>query len=304
MGTTARNTDLNLLHALDVLLDECSVTAAADRLELSAPAMSRTLARIRTAFCDPILVRSGRAMVPTPRALAVHAEVKALLDRSRALFAEGGAVDTARLTQTFTVVASDLLSLTLATRLLPRLRESAPGVTVVLLSEGRHQDDRVLREGRADLEVRVIADPAPETRVELLLVDEMVIVVRSGHPLTAGPLTPAALAGALHVTTSRRGRLRGPLDDALAAVGLHRRVVTALPTFGSALHLVADSDLVGLAPAHTGLPLITTLGLAALPSPLPLPPIEISMGWHPRHDSDPAQLWFREQVRTALRDHT
>jgi len=299
MGAMTRDIDLNLLVALDALLDECSVTAAADRLGLSAPAMSRTLARIRTAFSDPILVRSGRSMVPTPRAEAVHQEVKALLDRSRALFAEGRPVDAAQLEQTFTIVANDLLSIAVATRLLPRLQESAPGVTVVLLSEGHH-DDLVLRDGTADLEIRVITTPAPETHVETLLADEMVTVVRRGHPLTRSPLTPAALAGALHVTTSRRGRLRGPLDEALEARGLRRRVVAAMPTFAAALHLVAASDLVGQAPARTGAPLIAALGLAALPIPLRLPPIEISMGWHPRHDNDPAQRWFREQVRAAL----
>ncbi|MER8186726.1 LysR family transcriptional regulator [Kitasatospora sp. NPDC094015] len=302
MGATARDLDLNLLVALDALLDECSVTAAADRLGLSAPAMSRTLARIRTAFGDPILVRSGRSMVATPRAQAVHPEVKAVLDRSRALFAEGRALEAARLEQTFTLVANDLLATTLATRLLPRLQAQAPGVAVVLLPEGRRHDGLVLRDGRADLEVRVITAPAPETRVEPLLADEMVTVVRAGHPLTRGPLTPAALAGALHVTTSRRGRLRGPLDDALEAVGLRRRVVAAMPTFAAALHLVATSDLVAQVPARIGAPVIAPLGLAVLPIPLRLPPIEISMGWHPRHDNDPAQRWFRDQVRTALTD--
>ncbi|WP_033211676.1 LysR family transcriptional regulator [Kitasatospora phosalacinea] len=300
MGATARDVDLNLLTALDVLLDECSVSAAADRLGLSAPAMSRTLARIRTAFADPILVRSGQSMVPTPRAEAVHAEVKAVLERSRALFARDRPVDPARLERTFTVVANDLLAGALADRLLPRLRRSAPEVTVVLLSEGPYPDESVLREGKADLEVRVITSPAPETRVEPLLVDEMATAVRPGHPLTRGPLTPAALAGALHVVPSRRGRLRGPLDDALEAVGLRRRVVAAMPGFAAALQLVVGSDLVSQVPARTGAPLVAALGLTVLPIPLPLPPIDISMGWHPRHDNDPAQHWFRHEVRSAL----
>lgn len=297
-----RDMDLNLLVSLDALLDECSVTAAADRLGLSAPAMSRTLARIRTAFSDPILVRSGRSMVPTPRAEAVHREVKALLDRSRALFAEGRPVDAARLEQTFTIVANDLPSTALATRLLPRLQLSAPGVTVVLLPESHHPDDLVLRDGTADLEIRIITAPPPETLVETLFTDEMVAVVRRGHPLAGKPLTPAAFAGAPHVLTSRRGRLRGPLDEALEAKGLRRRVVAALPTFAAALQLVAASDLMGQTLARTGAPLITALGLEVLHIPLRLAPIEISMGWHPRHDNDPAHRWFREQVRAALGD--
>jgi DNA-binding transcriptional LysR family regulator len=215
----SRPMDLNLLLALDALLDEESVTAAADRLGLSAPAMSRTLTRIRTAFGDPILVRSGRTMVATPRAQAIHAEVKALLDRSRALFAEGRPVDEAQLHQVFTVLASDYFPVHLATRLLPRLQSYAPGVSVAFSPEGQHLG-QPLRDGTADLELGVISAPNPETRVEPLYTDHMLVVVRRGHPLTEAPLTPAALARALHITTSRRGRLTGPLDEALAARGL------------------------------------------------------------------------------------
>lgn len=293
------STDLNLLVALDALLDEQSVTAAADRLGLSAPAMSRTLARIRDAFGDPILVRSGRGMQPTPRAEALQAEVKAVLDRSRALFAEGRPVDPGSLRQTFTVIASDYFPLHLAGRLLPRLRQSAPGVSFVLRPEGQHLG-QPLRDGAADLEIGVLADANPETRVELLYTDHMLAVVRQGHPLAEGPLTPATFAGAAHVTTSRRGRLHGPVDEALAAKGLSRRVVAAMPTFTSTLLLIAGSDLVGLAPARVGAALADSLGLTTLPVPLRLPPAPISMGWHPRHDSDPAQRWFRDQVRSAF----
>ena len=295
----SREMDLNLLLALDALLDEESVSAAADRLGLSAPAMSRTLTRIRAAFGDPILVRSGRSMVATPRARALHPEVKVLLDRSRALFAEGRPVDEARLQQVFTVMASDYFPARLATQLLPRLQRTAPGVSLVFIPEGQHLG-QPLRDGLADLELGVITDPNPETRVELLYTDRMLAVVRRGHPLTEAPLTPAALARALHVTTSRRGRLTGPLDEALAAKGLRRRVVAAMPTFTSTLLLVAASDLVALGPARSCTPLAGSLGLAALPVPVGLPALEISMGWHPRHDNDPAQQWFREQIRSAL----
>jgi len=299
----SRPMDLNLLLALDALLDEESVTAAADRLGLSAPAMSRTLTRIRTAFGDPILVRSGRTMVATPRAQAIHAEVKALLDRSRALFAEGRPVDEAQLYQVFTVLASDYFPVHLATRLLPRLQSYAPGVSVAFSPEGQHLG-QPLRDGTADLELGVISAPNPETRVEPLYTDHMLVVVRRGHPLTEAPLTPAALARALHITTSRRGRLTGPLDEALAARGLRRRVVAAMPTFTSTLLLVAASDLVALGPAQNCADLAATLGLATLAVPVALPPVEISLGWHPRHDNDPAQQWFREQVRSVLTAQT
>ena len=294
-----RDIDLNLLVALDVLLAERSVSAAADRLGLSAPAMSRTLGRIRVALGDPILVRSGRAMVPTPRALEIHAEVGALLDRAGALFAGDGPLDPSGLDRSFTVIAGDLIAASLTARLLPRLREAAPGVRLVLLPEG-HTSLPVLRDGAADVELGVITAPQPETRVELLFTDVMVSVVRPGHPLTVGSPTPGSFARADHVTTSRRGRLRGPVDDALEARGLRRRVVAALPTHAGTALLVAGSDLVGLATERLGAPLIRAFGLVSVPVPLPLPPLDISMAWHPRHEADPAHRWFRAQVRAAL----
>lgn len=295
-----RDIDLNVLVALDALLDEQSVSAAADRLGLSAPAMSRTLSRIRAAFGDPILVRSGRAMVPTPRALALHDEVKAVLERSRALFETGRTIDPADLDQRFTVVATDLMATILAARLLPDLRAQAPGVTLILLPESHHQDDHLLRDGTVDLDIRVMTDPAPETRVEPLLTDDMVAVVRRGHPLADRPLTPAALASGQHIVVSRRGRTRGPIDDALEARGLRRRVVATMPAFSAVLHTVAGSDLVGQTLARVGAPMIEALDLIALPIPLDVPPVTVSMGWHPRFDNDPAQRWFRDRVRAAF----
>src|ERR1051326_6819654 len=177
-----RDVDLNILIALDALLDEQSVSAAADRLGLSAPAMSRTLSRIRAAFGDPILVRSGRAMVPTPRALALHDEVKAVLERSRALFETGRTIDPADLDQRFTVVPTHLMATILAAPRVPHLLAQAPGVTLVLLPESPHQDDHLLRDGTVDLDIRVMTDPAPETRVEPLLPAALVAAVRRRPP--------------------------------------------------------------------------------------------------------------------------
>lgn len=197
------------------------------------------------------------------------------------------------------MIAGDLVSISLTTRLLPRLRAAAPGVRVVLMPEG-HTTIPVLRDGSADVELGVITDPQPETRVEVLFSDTMYAIVRSGHPLAGGDPTIAAFARAEHVTTSRRGRLRGPVDDALEARGSRRRVVAALPTHAGTAVLVASSDLVGMVTERLGAPLIQAFGLALVRIPVPLPEIEISMAWHPRHDADPAHRWFRAQIRAAM----
>ncbi|MEV0848256.1 LysR family transcriptional regulator [Streptomyces sp. NPDC049954] len=293
--THSSSLDLNLLLALDVLLEESSVTGAAERLHLSEPAMSRTLGRIRKALGDPVLVRAGRSMVPTPRALAMRGEVRAVVERARGIFLAREGVDPSSLERTFTVIAADALTAVLGGPLLRRLAGEAPGVRLRFLAE-THSDAPVLREGRADLEVGVIDSRSPEVRVEPLYRDRMVGVVREGHPLLDGRVTARRFAAADHLISSRRGRLHGPVDAALAELGLSRRVVGSVGTFPASLHLLADSDLVGLATAGAAR-LPHRLGLRIFEVPLDLPPLDMALAWHPRHEADPAHRWLRELVR-------
>lgn len=190
MRVTQSGLDLNLLVALDVLLEESSVSRAAARLHLSEPAMSRTLGRIRKALGDPVLVRAGRAMVPTPHALAVHGEVRAVVERARALFLTGGQVDLPTLTRTFTVLAHDAFAATFGATLFSRVAKEAPGVRLRFLSES-HVDVPALREGIADLELGVVDSRSPEVRVEHLFDEHMMGVARAGHPLLRGRITRA-----------------------------------------------------------------------------------------------------------------
>ncbi|MFJ2767427.1 LysR family transcriptional regulator [Streptomyces sp. NPDC087300] len=287
--------DLNLLVALDVLLDEQSVSGAARRLHLSEPAMSRTLGRIRKALGDPVLVRAGRQMVPTPHALAVRAEVGAVVERARALFAGPGAVDLRTVSRTLTILGSDAFAAAYAPGLFARAADEAPGVRLRFLGES-HLDAPVLRQGTADLEVGVIDTVAPEVRVEHFREDRMLGVVRPGHPLLKGKLTPRRLADASHLTVSRRGRLAGPLDAALAELGLARRVVGSVATFSSSVFVLRRTDLVGLTTSWAH-PLAKEVGLIAFDIPLDLPPLPLGMAWHPRHDADPAHAWLRGCVR-------
>ncbi|MER5259893.1 MULTISPECIES: LysR family transcriptional regulator [unclassified Streptomyces] len=295
-----RGLDLNLLLALDVLLDEESVSGAARRLHLSEPAMSRTLGRIRKALGDPVLVRAGRRMVPTPHALAVRAEVSAVVERARGLFAGPGATDLRTVSRTLAVLGHDAIAAAYGPALFARAAAEAPGVRIRFLGESQG-DAPMLREGTADLELGVIDTVAPEVRVERLRDDRMLGVVRPGHPLLRGELTPERFAGADHVTVSRRGRLRGPLDTALGELGLTRRVVGSVGTYPASFFMLLSTDLVGLAISWAK-PLTDTLGLVTFDIPLGLPRLELGMAWHPRHDADPAHAWLRGCVRDLLRE--
>ncbi|MFF5078646.1 LysR family transcriptional regulator [Actinoplanes sp. NPDC000266] len=293
--------DLNLLVALDALLEEGSVGGAARRLHLSEPATSRALGRIRAATGDPILVRSGRSMVPTPRAQAIRTEVHALVERAQALFTPPGAPDLSTLERAFTLLASDV-AISIGPALLARVRAEAPHVALRFLGEGSGTEGSELRDGVADLDIGVAGRTPPEIRVEPLLTDHVVAVVRPGHPLAPGPLTRERFAAAEHVSASRRGHLTGPVDDDLAAHGLRRSVAMAVPTFSAAMFVVARTDLVGLMPRRLGGDTIAALGLVALDPPMDLPPIPISMSWHQRYDADGEHGWLRDRVRKTVSD--
>ncbi|WP_225825096.1 LysR family transcriptional regulator [Streptomyces naphthomycinicus] len=297
--TQSTGLDLNLLVALDVLLEEQSVRGAARRLHLSEPAMSRTLGRIRKALGDPVLVRAGRRMVPTPRALAVRAEVSAVVERARALFAPGRDADLRTVTRTLTILGHDAIAATHGAALFARAAREAPGIRLRFLSES-HVDAPFLRQGTVDLEIGVIDSAAPEVRVESVYEDRMLGVVRAGHPLLRGELTPERFAAeAGHLIVSRRGRQYGPIDDALAELGLERRVVGTVGTYPASLFVLRETDLVGLV-SKWGRPLADTLGLVTFEIPLRLPAVKLGFAWHPRHDADPAHAWLRGCVRELM----
>jgi DNA-binding transcriptional LysR family regulator len=293
--------DLNLLVALDALLEEGSVGGAARRLHLSEPATSRALGRIRAVIGDPILVRSGRSMVLTPRAHEIRTEVHALVERTRAVFTPPGPPDLALLTRTFSIIGEDV-AISVGPGLLARLRASAPGVSLRFLGEPPSPDGLQLRDGVADLDIGVVDGPPPEIRVEPLFTDRVVAVVRPGHPLTSGgALTLERFAAAVHVSASRRGHMTGPIDEVLAGFGLSRVVALAVPTFAASMLVVARTDLVGLMPFTMGQETIASLGLVALEAPMELPPISLAMAWHQRYDADGAHSWLRAGVRETVR---
>lgn len=291
--------DLNLLTALDALLEEGSVAGAAERLHLSQPAMSRTLGRIRRVTGDRILVRTGRTMTPTPYALAVRAEVHDLVQRTHAVLAPERDLDLGTLERTFTLRFHDAVTIAIGPGLLAAVRAQAPGVGLRFLAEAS-TDTNELRHGRVDLEVGSAEPALPEIRSETVGHDRLVVAVRPDHPCAHGELTVERYARAHHVTVSRRGRLRDPIDDALEARGVRRRVVAAAPTSTAALQFVSQSDIVVAVPERMCGPTVRALGLRTLPVPLDLPSVPGVQAWHQRYDGDRAHAWLRGQVREVL----
>ncbi|HEY0140435.1 MAG TPA: LysR family transcriptional regulator [Thermoanaerobaculia bacterium] len=287
--------DLNLLVTLDVLLAEGNVARAARRLRLSPSAMSRALARLRETTGDPLLVRAGRGLVPTPRAIELRERVSQLVQETEAVLRPAGKPDLQQLARTFTLRTSDGFVENFGPALIARAAEEAPGVRLRFLQK-LDKDSTLLRDGTVDLETAVVGNTiGPEVRAQALFRDRFIGVVRSGHPLSEGEITPARYAAGRHLLVSRDGLERGAIDEALQPLGLEREIVAIVSGFSTALALARASDLIASVPErHTG---NLRAGMHSFPLPLPTPGITVSLLWHPRQHADPAHRWLRDCVR-------
>jgi DNA-binding transcriptional LysR family regulator len=289
--------DLNLLVTLDVLLAEGSVARAARRLRLSPSAMSRALARLRETTGDPLLVRAGRGLVPTPRALELRDRVGQLVQDGQAVLRPAEKLNLKRLVQTFSLRTSEGFVENFGPDLIARVAEEAPGVRLRFVPK-TDKDSTSLRDAAVDLETGVVGSTTgPEVRTQALFRDRFVGVVRKGHPLSKGEMSPARYAAGRHILVSRRGLDRGPIDEALKPLGLEREIVTIVGGFSTALALARASDLIASVPErHTG---SLRDGMYSFALSVALPEVTVSLLWHPRLDADPAHRWLRKCVRDA-----
>lgn len=294
-GPSVPGPDLNLLVALDVLLAEGNVTRAARRLRLSPSAMSRTLARLRAATGDPLLVRAGRGLVPTPRAAELREKVRQLVEDSESVLRPAAKPDLGTLVRTFTLRTSDGFVENFGPDLVARVAAEAPGVRLRFVQKV-DKESAPLRDGIVDLETGVVASTTgPEIRAQALFRDRLIGVVRAGHALAGGEITPSRYAAGRHVLVSRAGLERGAVDDALQPLGLERQISAIVGGFAGALALARGTDLIATVPErHT-----TRLrdGMESFPLPFAVPEVTVSMLWHPRLHADPVHRWLRERVR-------
>lgn len=300
--------DLNLLIALDALLAEGSVASAARRLGLSASAMSRTLGRLRAVTGDPLLVRAGRHMVLTPYAEAIRERARNALHEARALLRPSpDQLDLATLERTFTLRANEGFVEAFAAVLIAAVAAAAPRVRLRFAPKSE-KSSRYLREGLVDLEIGVVAEMGPEIRLQALFRDRFVGIARKGHPLEqAQTVTARQYVSYGHVVASRHEQALGPVDHALAELGLARKIAAVVPSFPATLAVAQASDLLALVPASFLLNHpeaardAATATLFAFELPVKTDVITISQMWHPRAEADPAHRWLRQQVLRICR---
>lgn len=299
-----RGYNLDLLRYLQLLIEEESVTAAARRMRISEPAMSRNLSKLRQALSDEILIKSGARMIATDFAKRVLAEVQSIVMAADNLGVEQGIPKIREMPLSFTIRANDIIVASLGIPLLEALREECPKCEICFAPETDDGASEPLRDGSIDLYIGATDKMTSEIQRQTLFRDIMYGVVRKNHPILKAEITPQRLASFDYISVSRRGKARGPIDWTLRDHhGLTRRVAMIVPTYHTLVGCIGKTNFILPLPGIVIRQIeMDKLGLASFKFPLPLPYFEGFQSWHPRRNNDPIHKWFRKVVFRVSRD--
>lgn len=298
--------NLNLLLAFEALLEERNVSRAAARVGLSQPAMSSALGRLREIFADQLLIRTGRGMTPTPRALELIGPLRSGLSQLRGALGDRPVFDPTLSPRSFQVAMSDYTELLLVGPLLRRVTRSAPAVQIFVRRLERifNPPEKALRTGTFDAAIGFFPEATalePGTRSLDLYVEENVCIARRGHPLMKRRFTLRQFAEASHVGVFYRSDTQGMIDNVMAGHGLRRKLRATTSHFLSAPHIVAGSDLIAVVPAGLADIYRQALPLDVRKVPVTLPPLRTRLLWHEHADGEPAHRWLRSEIAECFR---
>lgn len=293
--------DLNLLVVFDALLAEGSVTRAAARVGLSQSAMSHALGRLRTLIDDPVLVRTPKGMIPTPRAQELAGPIREALAKIEATVARSPRFDPATARRSFSVATVDYVELILLPRLVHKLFTDAPFVDLI----ARPYDNDMwssMETGKVDLAIGLLPTVPAGFYRQRLIEEHYMCVVRRDHPVVRSKLTLKMYASLPHALISPRGDGGGRVDEVLAQQGLSRRVALQIPHFLVAAHIVAQTDLVLTVPARIARVFADMEALRVMKPPVELGGFSLDQVWHERQAKDPAHMWLRGIFAEIARD--
>lgn len=292
--------NLNLLVALDAVLEEGTVTAAAKRIGVTQSAMSHSLRQLRELVGDPLLVRGAGGLVPTPRAEGLRVPIRrALLDLQHAL-RDPPSFDPATAQRRYALGAGDYIAYTVLPPLLEHSTET-PGLDLDVVPFAPDHVAR-LATGELDIAIAAFVPPSPGLCRQALLTDDFVCLVRRDHPKVRRRLTLRQFVGLPHVLISPTGSGSSPVDDLLAEQGLRRRIALRIRYFLAAPMVVARSNLVLTAPRRLAEVFARHFALEVYEPPVALSSFTLEQLWHERYDADPAHRWLRERVQAAVVD--
>lgn len=290
-----KNLDLGLLVTLEALLAERNVTRAAHRLNLSQPALSARLARLREALGDPLLIPGQRGMIPTQRALELMQPLHEALEGVRRVVEQGAPFNPETMRATVVIAASDYVQYALLARYSVVLRAEAPMIRIAWRALDVMALTTQLERGEVDLALARPETAPAGTRQRQLYEEEYVVVARKGHPTVRGTVDLDVFCALEHVVVSPRGGgFSGPTDAALEAIGRRRTVALSTPGFLIVPEIVSRSDMIAVTPrriADGWSDRVQVLG-----SPLHIPGFAIASIWHDRTASHPAQRWLRDRL--------
>jgi DNA-binding transcriptional LysR family regulator len=282
--------DLNLLPVLDLLLEEGSVTRAADRLELTQSAVSRALSRLRRLFRDPLFIRTSRGLEPTRRARELGTRLRRALEEVGSILAAAEPFDPRTATRRFRIAAVDYAQVTLLAPLARRLAREAPLIEIELRQPSL-ESERDLESGVLDLLIALRQPSGPAIVWTPLHEDGYTCIVWKKHPCRR--LSVDRYAQMAHVLVAPRDRPGGILDDVFAARGLSRRVVVQVPTFLSVPHVLVGTERIATVPKRMARVLAASHPVRELRPPLAIPRFTMCAGWHEIHRKDAAHRWLR-----------
>ena len=297
-----RSLDLRLLECLVALVGERNVTRAAKRVAISQPRMSNALAKLRTIFNDPLLVRSGHRLVATERAMAVAELVRAALGNIETAMLEPSQFEPALSDKEFVLVLSDYTSLILLPALMASVDKEAPNVRISTKGIDPPLVSKWLDDGECHLAFGHFLTLGENLRASVLFHDDAICIARIGHPTIRADLPMQTYLAARHVVLAGQpapvATLEHLTNAQLKEMGFERRVATRVATPMTLARIVAESDLIATLPKRLAEDYARMMPLQVIETPVPVRNFDISMVWHERFHRDPAHIWLRQQVRS------
>lgn len=292
--------DLNLLVVLDAIVSEGGVSRAAARLNLTQPAVSHALARLRELFDDPLFVREGRNLAPSALTKRLVEPLRQSLQALGALIDKGEGFDPARSEMSFTVSMRDPMEVLILPPMMRRLGRLAPGIDLRTVQVRRRSLEAGLADGTLDAAFDVALPLSERIHRQRVSADRFVVAVRKGHPRVRPGFTLATYLAEKHVMVTSRRRGPGAEDIELGQHGKRRHVSLRCRNYLAAFRVVAESDLVLTMTARYARLLGGGSGVRVLPMPLRMPALDLFLYWHDRVDGDPANRWLRGELVEAL----
>ena len=286
--------DLNLFVVLDAIYTEGSITRAAKTLNLTQPALSHALGRLREVFNDPLFTRQGHRMMPSPLTRSLIGPVRQSLQTLTASVLKARQFEPAATQRVFNISFRDVLEAKLLPQLASRVQKVAPMVQIVSVRTGRADLESELAGGSLDFAIDVLQPFSESVRRQRLFSDTHVVVAREGHPHVKDRLDLDTYLAQGHILVSSRRTGMGIEDLELSRVGLHRRIAMRCQQFFAACQVVTLTDLLLTMPEQYAYSANQNLPNKIFPLPIEISPLDMYLYWHENVDVDPANIWFRE----------